>query len=196
MKNSSKKFKIVWNICKGKTICQIGDDSDPTKYNHGGCGQKQPVYRATSLKMTANFKSYKDEDGSVVEARTVEMTPEKVLGILRAISDEECILMGLDPQFARPDWMVITVLPVPPICVRPSVSMDGVGQADDDLTHKLADILKTNIQLQRHESDGAPAHIISEFETLLQYHVATMMNNEISSIPQSMQKSGRPVLMH
>jgi DNA-directed RNA polymerase II subunit RPB1 len=71
--------------------------------------------------------------------------------------------------------------------------MDGMGRAEDDLTHKLSDIIKANIQLKRHEADGAPAHIIAEFEQLLQYHVATMMNNEISGIPQAMQKSGRPI---
>ncbi len=121
------------------------------------------------------------------------MSPEKVLAILRAISNEDCVKMGMSPEWARPNWMVITVLPVPPMPVRPSISMDGLGRGEDDLTHKLADIIKANIGLRRHEADGAPAHIVSEFEQLLQFHVATYMNNEISGIPQAMQKSGRPV---
>jgi DNA-directed RNA polymerase II subunit RPB1 len=52
---------MIWNLAKGKMICAAGDDSDPTKHNHGGCGQRQPVYRKTALKMTASFKSFKDE---------------------------------------------------------------------------------------------------------------------------------------
>jgi DNA-directed RNA polymerase II subunit RPB1 len=121
------------------------------------------------------------------------MSAEKVLALFRTITDEQCIQMGLSPEWARPDWMIITVLPVPPMPVRPSVSVDGVGRSEDDLTHKLSDILKANIGLQRHEADGAPAHIISEFEQLLQWHVATMMNNDMAGLPQAMQKSGRPV---
>jgi len=76
--------------------------------------------------------------------------------------------MGLNAEYARPDWMIITVLPVPPPPVRPSIQMDGAGRGEDDLTHKLADILKANQNVRRCESEGQPAHVISEFETLLQ----------------------------
>lgn len=31
----------------------------------------------------------------------------------------------MDPKFARPDWMIVTSLPVPPLCVRPAVVMYG-----------------------------------------------------------------------
>lgn len=31
----------------------------------------------------------------------------------------------MDSKFARPDWMIITVLPVPPLPVRPAVVMYG-----------------------------------------------------------------------
>jgi DNA-directed RNA polymerase II subunit RPB1 len=115
--------------------------------------------------------------------------------LFRAITDEQCALMGLSSEWARPDWMIITVLPVPPMPVRPSVHADG-RRSEDDLTHKLSDILKANIGLQRHEADGAPAHIIGEFEQLLQWHVATMMNNDMAGLPQAMQKTGRPVFQY
>ena len=31
----------------------------------------------------------------------------------------------MDPKFARPEWMIVTVLPVPPLAVRPAVVMQG-----------------------------------------------------------------------
>ena len=34
-------------------------------------------------------------------------------------------ISGMDPKFARPDWLVMTVMPVPPLCVRPAVVMFG-----------------------------------------------------------------------
>ena len=53
----------------------------------------------------------------------------------------------------------------------------------DDLTHKLAEILKYNVQLQKQELNGAPGHMIEQFVELLQYHVATYFNNEIPGQP-------------
>lgn len=55
----------------------------------------------------------------------VQITAEKAYEILKRISDEECRALGFDPKNARPDWMVLTVLPVPPPPVRPSVLMDS-----------------------------------------------------------------------
>lgn len=99
----------------------------------------------------------------------------------------------MDPKFARPDWMVCTVLPVPPLAVRPAVVMFGSARNQDDLTHKLADIIKSNNELIRNEQAGAAAHIISENVKLLQFHVATLTDNDMPGIPRAMQKSGRPL---
>jgi DNA-directed RNA polymerase II subunit RPB1 len=76
--------------------------------------------------------------------------------------------MGFDPKYARPEWMILTVLPVPPPPVRPSIMADTSLRSEDDLTYKLADILKANANLKKHEAEGAPVHIVSEFEQLLQ----------------------------
>jgi DNA-directed RNA polymerase II subunit RPB1 len=54
-----------------------------------------------------------------------EITPEKALEILKRISDDDCRTLGFDPRYARPDWMILSVLPVPPPPVRPSVQMDA-----------------------------------------------------------------------
>lgn len=47
------------------------------------------------------------------------------------------------------------------------------------MTHKLADIVKANNQLVRNEQNGAAAHIIAEDVKLLQYHVSTLVDNDI-----------------
>lgn len=61
----------------------------------------------------------------------------------------------------------------------------------DDLTHKLADIVKINNQLRRNEQNGAAAHVIAEDVKLLQFHVATMVDNELPGLPRV---SARPAL--
>ena len=105
-------------------------------------------------------------------------------------------MLGLNNQFARPEWLILTNLPVPPPPVRPSISVDGTGQGmrgEDDLTYKLGDIIRANANVRRCEQEGSPRHVVDEFESLLQYHVATYMDNAIVGQPTAIQKSGRPV---
>ena len=54
----------------------------------------------------------------------------------------------------------------------------------DDLTHKLSDIIKANNQLKRNEQNGAAAHIIAEDTKMLQFHVATLTDNELPGLPR------------
>ncbi|KAI5438680.1 DNA-directed RNA polymerase II subunit 1 [Lathyrus oleraceus] len=103
------------------------------------------------------------------------LCPLKVLSVLKRISDEDCQLLGLNPKYARPDWLILQVLPIPPPPVRPS----------DDLTHQLAMIIRHNENLKRQERNGSPAHIISEFAQLLQFHIATYFDNELPGLPRS-----------
>lgn len=199
IKDRKKRFRYVWTMAKAKMVCEMdepedGDEFNPDRANHmqhHGCGATQPLIRKDGLKLYAVFKK---QDENVRDADTKQLlTPEKVLSIFKRISDRDCIDMGLSIDYARPDWMVITVLPVPPPQVRPSVSMDGMLSSLDDLTHKLADVLKANNTLRKFEAEGAPAHIVQEFEQLLQWHVATYFDNDGSAGPPAMQKSGRPV---
>jgi DNA-directed RNA polymerase II subunit RPB1 len=88
---------------------------------------------------------------------------------LKKISDEDLQTLGLSEQYARPDWMILTVLPVPPPAVRPSIAVDGgVMRSEDDLTYKLFEIIKASSNVRRCEQEGSPAHIVAEFEQLLQ----------------------------
>ena len=85
------------------------------------------------------------------------------------ITDDDLLLLGLSEEYARPDWIILTVLPVPPPPVRPSIAVDGSAmRSEDDLTYKLGDIIKASANVRRCEEEGAPAHVITEFEELLQ----------------------------
>ena len=62
---------------------------------------------------------------------------DQVLDILKRISDEDCLLLGLNPKFARPDWMILQVLPIPPPPVRPSVMMGTYSRSEVSLVPLL-----------------------------------------------------------
>lgn len=141
-------------------------------------------------------KNMMDDDMDMPQPEKKAITPAMAHNIFRSISHEDVRIMGLSNDYARPEWMIITVLLVPPPVVRPSVvnGKSSSGQrAEDDLTFKLAEIIRANQNLQRCEQEGAPEHVVREFEALLQYHVATYMDNDIAGQPKAMTKSNRPV---
>lgn len=197
------RMAIVWNHCKSKMVCEAdeqrdeGDiDGDEPKKGHGGCGHLQPLIRKEGLKLFLQYKKPKDEDEDI---KTVHQdkrlfTPSEVYTTLMKISDSDLHLLGLSDEYARPEWMILTVLPVPPPPVRPSIAVDGgTMRSEDDLTYKLGEIIKASTNVRKSEQEGSPAHIVTEYEQLLQFHVATYMDNDIAGIPQALQKSGRPV---
>ncbi|KAI0988983.1 hypothetical protein GJ496_007709 [Pomphorhynchus laevis] len=195
-KNSPRRrMALLYELCSGKDICRpsAGDDGDT------GCGRLQPKIRRKGLDLTAEFKNGAfDEEAGAISGRggldkKINLGADRVLEIFKRITDDTSMLFGMDPRFARPDWMIITVLPVPPLCVRPSVLLFGSARSQDDLTHKLADIIKINNQLKRNEKSGAALHIIEEDVRMLQYHTSTLVDNDIPGIPQARQKSGRPL---
>ncbi|KAL1420133.1 hypothetical protein MTO96_024591 [Rhipicephalus appendiculatus] len=167
---------------------QVQEDTNK-KQGHGGCGRYQPSIRRSGLDLTAEWKHINEDS----QEKKIALTAERVWEILKHVSEEECMILGMDPRYAKPDWMLVTVLPVPPLAVRPAVVMFGSARNQDDLTHKLADIVKANNELIRNEQSGAAAHIIAENIKMLQFHVATLVDNEMPGLPRAMQKSGRPL---
>ena len=78
-----------------------------------------------------------------------------------------------------PHWLICEVLPVSPPPVRPSVSRDSNQRAEDDITHKLADIVKINNLLKQRIQQNSRADMIDDYVLLLQYHVASLVDNEL-----------------
>jgi DNA-directed RNA polymerase subunit A' len=112
---------------------------------------------------------------------------------LSNISDDDLKLLGYDPSTARPEWFVLQVLPVPPVTVRPSIILETGIRSEDDLTHKLVDIIRVNQRLKESKEAGTPPLIVQDLVDLLQYHVTTYFDNEVSGIPQAHHRSGRPL---
>ncbi len=108
----------------------------------------------------------------------------------KKITDEDLRYLGLN---VRPEWMILSSIPVLPITTRPSITLESSDRSEDDLTHKLVDILRINQRLEENINSGAPQLIIEDLWDLLQYHVATYFDNGITGIPPARHRSGRPL---
>ncbi|RJS86932.1 DNA-directed RNA polymerase subunit A' [Candidatus Bathyarchaeota archaeon] len=151
------------------------------------CGM--PQYEIKFVKPTSFYEVKEEaEEGEEKEPR---LKPSMIRDWFSLIPDDDLRLLGFDPEVARPEWMILTVLPVPPVDVRPSIILESGIRAEDDLTHKLVDIIRINQRLAENKDAGAPTLIIEDLAELLQYHVTTYFNNEVSGIPPARHRSGR-----
>ncbi len=109
------------------------------------------------------------------------------------ITDDDAELLGMNPKVTRPEWMILSILPVPPVTTRPSITLETGERSEDDLTHKLVDILRLNQRLAENIDAGAPQLIIEDQWELVQYHVTTYLDNTVAGIPPARHRSGRPL---
>ncbi|MBU0629130.1 MAG: DNA-directed RNA polymerase subunit A' [Nanoarchaeota archaeon] len=121
------------------------------------------------------------------------LNPIEVRTRLEKISDEDLELFGLVAKHARPEWMVLTVLPIPPVTMRPSITLESGERSEDDLTHKLGDIVRINQRLFENINAGAPEIIIEDLWDLLQYHITTFFDNAVAQLPPARHRSGQPL---
>ncbi|GBE20604.1 DNA-directed RNA polymerase subunit beta' [archaeon BMS3Abin17] len=119
--------------------------------------------------------------------------PTEIREILVNIPDEELKKIGVNSETCRPEWAVLTTLLVPPVTVRPSIILESGERSEDDLTHKLSDIIRANQRLWENLNAGAPEVIIEDLWDLLQFHITTFFDNTVARIPPARHRSGQPL---
>ena len=119
--------------------------------------------------------------------------PTQLREWVEKIPQDELALLGYDTERIKPEWFVMTVMQVPPITIRPSISLEGGIKSEDDLTHKLVDIVRINNRLKDNIEAGAPQLIIEDLWDLLQYHITTYFDNNTAGVPPAKHRSGRPL---
>ena len=119
--------------------------------------------------------------------------PTTIRELLGKIPDDELKKIGVNPRSCRPEWAVLTLLLVPSVTVRPSIILESGERSEDDLTHKLSDIIRANQRLWENLNAGAPEVIIEDLWDLLQFHITTFFDNTVSKIPPARHRSGQPL---
>ncbi|KAJ3354028.1 DNA-directed RNA polymerase II subunit rpb1 [Allomyces javanicus] len=168
-KSAKTRFGMMWKLCRNRPACDYSD-----------CG-----FRVDSVRRTGGDLFCETSD-----AQKSKLDPANVRAVLARIPDDMAYVLGFDT--IRPEWMILTVLLVPPHCIRPSISMGTGGRGEDDLTYKLCDILRFNKLIRKADEENTQ-RCLDEYEQLLQYHVSTYFDNETSMYTKACQKGGRPL---
>ena len=151
------------------------------------CGDQQ---LKINFEKPTTFSEVMVEGGKKVEHK---LTPADIRARMEKIPNEDLTPLGINPDVARPEWTILTVLPVPPVTMRPSIILENGQRSEDDLTHKLVDIIRINQRFKENQDAGAPQLIIEDLWELLQYHVTTYLDNEVAGCPPARHRSGRPL---
>jgi DNA-directed RNA polymerase beta' subunit len=200
LKLSKKKYDFLLNELPKKRwdfvfshankIKRCGDETED------GCGCKQPkkIYKQDLAEIFAeweNTSGITNTEGAVHNKPTIKLTAETVLRIFKRISNEDIEFMGFSPIWSKPEWFICQVLAVPPPAVRPSVKHDSQQRSEDDISHIIVNIIKANKTLQDKIQQGAASKVIDDWTTVLQYYIATMIDNKIPGCCPVAQRSGR-----
>ncbi|ORX66823.1 DNA-directed RNA polymerase III largest subunit [Linderina pennispora] len=191
--------KAVNDRCKKVTYCPhclatngVVKKGGPLKIVHDKYRQKRTADEQEDYRKTlANAVDADPQLKPFVEkAQTEEMTPLRVYQLFKNISDEDCELMGMNPDSGRPELFLWTSVPVPPVCIRPSVAQDGASN-EDDLTVKLSEIIFTNALIETGMKQGAGTINIMEQWDYLGLAIAMYINSDVPGVPISV--VGKPI---
>ena len=185
--NSEKRWKHVLEQCKSINRC--GDEND----NGCGCLQPEKIRQNGFANIVATWNDENNPNDSNIK---MVYTPEMVIQLFKKISDEDVNFMGFSNIWSRPEWMICKVLAVSPPSMRPSIKLDAQQRSEDDLTHIMINIIKYNNKLKQmihssNDDEQFNTHAMEGLVQVIQYYIATMVDNKISGASPLTQRSGR-----
>jgi DNA-directed RNA polymerase subunit A' len=190
------KYVPLIELCLRSFCCDCGklmlSDNECQKYSPAERAKKAKDQKKCPHCQSDQEKVKLDKPSSFYKGKT-RIFPTEIREKLVNIPNEELEKIGVNPKTSRPEWAVLTSLLVPPVTVRPSIILETGERSEDDLTHKLSDIIRANQRLWENLNAGAPEVIIEDLWDLLQYHVTTFFDNSVARVPPARHRSGQPL---
>ncbi len=121
-----------------------------------------------------------EKDSAELKAALEDATGQKKARIIKRLE----VVEAFRASGNRPEWMILTVVPVIPPDIRPMVQLDGGRFATSDLNDLYRRIINRNNRLQRLLELGAPEIIVRNEKRMLQEAVDALIDNG---------RRGRPV---
>ncbi len=121
-----------------------------------------------------------EKDSAELKKELKDATGQKRARIIKRLE----VVEAFRESGNRPDWMVLTVVPVIPPDIRPMVQLDGGRFATSDMNDLYRRIINRNNRLKRLLDLGAPDIIVRNEKRMLQEAVDALIDNG---------RRGRPV---
>lgn len=195
-KNNKDRFEKIYKLITEKIkpkICGTTADKYNELQDNGGCGSIIPSRYENNIKQLSNIKLIWNPVAESTDTKEIIMNAEWIEAIFKRISLEDASVLGFNEKWCIPSWMIITVLPVVPQCVRPSVRQYNNQRSEDDLTHIYTEIIKFNNIFKNKLTSKTPIsnEQIEIHTRVIQYNISSLFNNDGKSVSKALSRSGR-----
>lgn len=129
-------------------------------------------------KSSSSF-TLENNENSIFHGKDNILDPLKVFLIFQKINRSDFDLLDLDPFGTKPENFLLSVLPIPPLVVRPTIMISSKITNEDDLTMRLVEIQSLNLRLKKLFSFTQDLEILWEVWGILQIECARYLNSEI-----------------
>ncbi len=118
-------------------------------------------------------KEAKESENPQKASKAQKTANQKKVKLVRRLE----VIEALRISGNRPEWMVLTVIPVIPPDIRPMVQLDGGRFATSDLNDLYRRVINRNNRLKRLQELGAPDIIVRNEKRMLQEAVDSLIDN-------------------
>lgn len=134
------------------------------------------------LKLLKEIDLDKEIDDVTIDLK--ESSGDKNQKRIKAIKRLE-VLESFKTSGIKPEWMVLTVIPVIPPDLRPMMQLDGGRYATSDLNDLYRQVIIKNNRLKREQEEHAPNVIMINEKRMLQEAVDALIDNERRNKPSA-----------
>ncbi len=125
----------------------------------------------------AIYELLKLEDDEAISQIAEQLSDSESVATTRRLSKRLKLLKSIKTQGIKPEWLILTVLPVIPPDLRPMVPLDGGRFATSDLNDLYRRIINRNNRLKRLQELNAPEIICRNEKRMLQEAVDALIDN-------------------
>ncbi len=179
-----KLFKDIGDKCKKTTKCFHCGELNGSIKKFGAIKLVHEKYKKKDTEAHTDFKlslanagDYNQELSHYIPKAQDALTPSSVLELFKRMPMEDVELLDMDPEVSRPEHLILTHIPVPPLVIRPSVPSDK-GTTEDDLSTIMARLVHLNTLIGSAISKGEKVDAIMEAWDNLQQEAALYFNSE------------------
>ena len=134
----------------------------------------------TNLKRNLLIEKKKKKFEENTEKKFFELNPNIIYRFLKSLNKFHWKYLLKNPKPPNPENLIVSIIPVPPICIRPSVEMGDNRSNEDDLTIKIFELIQQKNNLQKFIREGRALQKIEEQRYNIQILYNQLLNSECS----------------
>ena len=167
----SSTKKEIGEIYEGKVLNEISFHHYSLKY--GTCFE-------ANIGAEAIYSIFKNLDLNKLKAHTETMLEKASVVEKDKLQKRLSLIRAMIYANIRPEWMLLTVIPIIPPVLRPMVALDGGRHATSDLNDLYRRVINRNNRLKKLKEINAPDVILRNEKRIIQEAVDALIDNSIA----------------